>query len=257
MTAILIGSCAALGLVVGSFLNVVIYRVPRQKSVVSPRSACPNCHVPIAARDNIPVASWLLLKGRCRSCQAPISVRYPLVELATAGLFAGTAARFGEDWALPAYLVLFAGLLTLACIDLERLVLPKRIVNPLLGLVTALLLLAAAMTGRWNHFLVGGLCAMGWFIAFLALNAVSPRALGFGDVRLAPVLGLALGWLGPRYVLLGFFAANLCGAVIGMALIAAKRMSRRQQIPFGAFLALGTALAVFAGPELLRPFHRF
>jgi leader peptidase (prepilin peptidase)/N-methyltransferase len=252
----LIGYCAAFGLAVGSFLNVVIYRVPRQESVVSPRSACPSCGSAIAGRDNVPVVSWLVLRGKCRSCHSPISARYPLVELTTAGLFAGAAARFGYNWALPAYLVFFAGLLALACIDMERLLLPKKIVYPLLGLVGALFLMAAAATGRWHELLVAGYCAVGWLVVFFAMNAASPRILGFGDVRLAPVLGLALGWLGVRYVLLGFFAANLIGAVIGVALIATKRISRQQQIPYGIFLALGAAVAIFAGTELLRPFQK-
>jgi leader peptidase (prepilin peptidase)/N-methyltransferase len=145
-------------------------------------------------------------------------------------------------------------LLALSWIDVERLVLPKVIVWPLLGLVAWFLLVAAVATHQWHQFLVAVLCAAGWFMVFFALNLLSPRILGFGDVRLAPVLGLALGWLGVRYVVLGFFAANLIGAVVGIALIAAGRMKRRQAIPFGVFLAAGTAIAVFAGPELLRPF---
>ena len=257
MLGILIVGCAVLGLAVGSFLNVVIYRVPRGESIVTPPSACPTCHSPIAPWDNIPVFSWLVLRGRCRNCQAPISARYPLVELATAGLFAGTAARFGHQWDVPAFLVLFAGLLALSYIDVERLLLPKKIVYPLLGMVAALLVMAAAATGQWHDLLVATLSALGWFILFFGLNAVSPRLLGFGDVRLALVLGLALGWLGVRYVLLGFFAANLIGAIIGIALIATKRISRQEQIPYGVFLALGTALAIFAGPELLQPFSQF
>ncbi len=254
MLGVLIAICAVLGLLVGSFLNVVIYRVPRGLSVVSPRSACPSCETPIAERDNVPVVSWLLLRGRCRHCHEPISARYPLVELACAALFAGTAARFGYNWALPAFLVLFAGLLALSVIDVERLILPKAIVWPLSLLVAGLLVVAAAATGEWHSLLVGVACAAAWFVLFYAMFAISPRLLGFGDVRLAPVLGLALGWLGWRYVLLGFFAANLIGAAIGIALIASHRMSRRQQIPYGVFLALGCAVAVFAGPELLRPF---
>ncbi len=257
MLGLLIAFCALFGLAIGSFTNVVIYRVPRRESIVSPRSACPSCHEPILERDNIPVVSWLLLKGRCRNCHSRISARYPLVELTGAALFAGAAARLGFNWDLPAFLVLLASMLALACIDLEHLVLPKLIVYPTLAMVAALLVLAAAATGQWHRLLVAVLCALGWFILFFALNAVSPRLLGFGDVRLAPVLGLALGWLGVRYVLLGFFAANLIGAVIGVALIATKRMSRSQQIPYGIFLALGTALALFAGPELLAPFQRF
>lgn len=257
MLAELIGVCALLGLVIGSFLNVVIYRVPRNESIVSPRSACPTCGAPILERDNIPVISWLLLKGRCRSCHSPISVRYPLIELATGALFAGAAARLGYDWDLPAFLVLLASLLALACIDVERLVLPKKIVYPTLVMVGALLVLAAGLTDEWHKLFVAGIAAVVWFVVFFAMNALSPRVLGFGDVRLAPVLGLGLGWLGWQYVVRGFFAANLIGAVIGVTLIATKRMSRSQQIPYGVFLALGAALAIFAGPELLAPLQRF
>jgi len=259
MLGVLIVFCAVLGLAIGSFLNVVIYRVPRNESIVSPRSSCPACGTPIRSSDNIPVVSWLLLSGRCRNCRAPISARYPLVELTCAALFAGTAARFGYRWDLPAYLALFAGLLALSYIDVERLILPKKIVYPLTALVAALLLMAAAATGAWHDYAIGVACAVGWFVVFFALNLISARLLGFGDVRLSLVLGMALGWLGVGYVLLGFFAANLIGAVVGVALIATKRVGRTDRIPYGVFLALGCAVAVFAGPELLRPFsnHTF
>jgi leader peptidase (prepilin peptidase) / N-methyltransferase len=246
--------CGIGGLAVGSFLNVVIYRVPRGLSIVSPRSACPSCHTSIKERDNIPLVSWVLLGGRCRACRAPISVRYPLVELGCGALFAGTAARFGWSWDLPAYLVLFAGLLALSCIDIERMRLPKVIVYPLLGAVSALLVMAAAATRNWHDLWVAAACGAGWFVVFFALNLISPRLLGFGDVRLAPVLGVTLGWLGVGYVLLGFFAANLIGAIVGIGLIVSGRMTRRDRIPYGVFLAAGCAVAVFAGPELLRPF---
>jgi leader peptidase (prepilin peptidase)/N-methyltransferase len=257
MLGALIGLCGILGLAIGSFLNVVIYRVPRDESIVSPRSACPACGTPIRERDNIPVVSWLMLRGRCRVCREPISPRYPLVELGCGGLFAGTAARFGYQWDLPAFLVLFAGLLALSCIDVERMLLPKKIVYPLTGLVAALLVLAAAMMHNWRAFVVGLICAAAWFALFFTLNLVDSRYLGFGDVRLSLVLGLALGWLGVGYVLLGFFAANLIGAIVGIALIATKRMDRSKRIPYGVFLSLGCALAVFAGPELLRPFSGY
>jgi leader peptidase (prepilin peptidase)/N-methyltransferase len=259
MLGLLVGLCAILGLVVGSFVNVLIYRVPRNESIVTPRSSCPACGAPIRAKDNIPVVSWLMLRGRCRDCQASISMRYPLVELACAALFAGTAARFGHQWDLPAYLALFAGLLALSCIDVERMLLPKKIVYPLTVLVAALLLLAAAGTGKWHDYVIGVICAAGWVAVFFAMNRVSPRLLGFGDVRLSLVLGLSLGWLGVGYVLLGFFAANVIGAIVGVVLIATKHMGRGERIPYGVFLALGCALAVFAGPELLRPFtnHAF
>ena len=254
MYGALIVLCGIFGLAVGSFLNVVIYRVPRRESIVSPPSVCPSCGTPIRARDNIPVLSWLLLHGRCRDCGAPISARYPLVELICAGLFAGTAARFGLHWDLPAYLVLFAGLLALSCIDVEQMLLPKKIVYPLTIAVAALLLVAAVATGEWHDFWVAVVCAFGWWIVFFAMNFASPRILGFGDVRLSLGLGLGLGWLGVWYVLLGFFAANVIGAIVGVALIASKRMVRSDRIPYGVFLALGCVVAVFAGPVLLKPF---
>jgi leader peptidase (prepilin peptidase)/N-methyltransferase len=257
MLGVLIALCAILGLAVGSFLNVVIYRVPRGESIVSPRSACPACGTAIRELDNIPVISWLLLRGRCRHCQAPISLRYPLVELSCAALFAGTAGRFGYQWDLPAFLTLFAGLLALSYIDIERMILPKKIVYPLTVIVAALLLLAAVRTGAWHDYVIGVVCAAAWFVVFFGMNLASPRLLGFGDVRLSVVLGLSLGWLGVDYVLLGFFAANLVGAVVGIILIASKRMERQSRVPYGVFLAAGCGVAVFAGPELLRPFTNY
>ncbi|MBW4077373.1 MAG: prepilin peptidase [Acidobacteria bacterium] len=243
------------GLAVGSFLNVVIYRVPRHESVVSPRSACPVCAAPIRGFDNVPVLSWLLLRGRCRHCRSPISWRYPLVEATCAGLFAGAVARFGFTWVLPAYLVTLAGLLALGAIDLTQLVLPKVIVYYTLAIAGGLFLLATLMNHKWHQLLVAALYALLWFSVFYVMNLLNPRLLGFGDVRLAPLLGLSLGWLGVSYVALGFFVANLVGAVLGIVLIATKRIRRDQPIPYGTFLALGTAIALFAGPQLLSPFH--
>jgi leader peptidase (prepilin peptidase) / N-methyltransferase len=242
--------CTMLGLALGSFLNVVIYRVPRNESIVSPGSACPDCGTPIANRDNVPVLSWLILRGRCRACGRPISARYPIVEATTALLFLGAALRYGYNAALPALLVLLAGLFALACIDLELRLLPRRIVYPLLGMVLALLLAAAIGTGDYRSLWIAAACSVGWFLVFYAINRLDARLLGFGDVRLALVLGLGLGWLGVTAVLLGFFAANLLGAAIGLALIAARKMRRDQPIPYGVFLALGAALAIYVHPTL-------
>ena len=256
MLALLIVGCGLLGLAIGSFLNVVIYRVPRHESIVSPRSACPNCGTPILERDNIPILSWIILGGRCRACREPISPRYPIVELTCSGLFAGAAARVGFNWYLPALLIFLAGLLALGAIDLDLMILPRAIIYPCLLAEICLLVVAAGVTGQWHRLLIAGLCAAGWFVVFFLINALGPRFLGFGDVRLSPLLGLGLGWLGVRYVILGFFAGNLIGAMIGVALIASKRMKRDQPVAYGVFLALGCAVAVFAGPELLSPLHR-
>jgi leader peptidase (prepilin peptidase) / N-methyltransferase len=255
MLMLLIGLCFLFGLAIGSFLNVVIYRVPRHQSIVSPRSACPRCATPIRERDNVPVVSWLILRGKCRTCREPISLRYPLIELTCAALFAGAAARLGYNWDLPAFLIFLASLLALSAIDVELLVLPKVIIYPSLAAVGALLIVDAGVTNDWHRLLIAALCSLSWFVLFFAINFASPRSLGFGDVRLAPVLGLGLGWLGIRYVILGFFAANLVGAVLGSALIAAKKMSREQPIPYGVFLAIGAGIALYAGPEILAPFH--
>jgi leader peptidase (prepilin peptidase)/N-methyltransferase len=179
------------------------------------------------------------------------------VELLTAGLFAGLAARFGWDWALPAYLALFAGLVALSWIDVERLLLPRAIIYPTLILVAALLIVASAANHDWHSMWVAAVCAAGWWMLFWALNFISPRILGYGDVRLAPLLGLGLGWLGERYVILGFFVANLIGAAVGVALIAMHKLERQQRIPYGVFLAAGTAIAIYWGPEVLSRFSNY
>ena len=255
MLTVLIIYCAVLGVIVGSFLNVVVYRVPRGLSIVCPRSACPACAAPIAARDNVPLVSWLVLRGRCRHCSTPISIRYPLVEFTTAALFAGAAARFGYHAELPAILILVAGLLSLAIIDAERLLLPRRIVYPMTLLLVVALVSASAFENEWHRLLVAVTATAVWYSLFFLINLASPRSLGFGDVRLALPLGLGLGWLGVGYVLLAFFAANVIGAIIGIALIVTKRINRRQPVPYGVFLALGAYLAIYAGAPLLAPFQ--
>ncbi len=198
MLGLLIGLCAILGLVVGSFLNVVIYRVPRNESIVTSSLLMPGMRHADPGEGQRPgglvaCAPWSLSR-----CQAPISVRYPLVELACGALFAGTAARFGHRWDLPAYLALFAGLLALSCIDVERMLLPKKIVYPLTVLVAALLLLAAAETGKWHDYVIGVICAAGWFVVFFALNFASPTAPGFRGRAAVPGAGPLAGVAGHR-----------------------------------------------------------
>lgn len=253
MTTLVAAVAGVYGLVIGSFLNVVIYRVPQHLSVVRPPSACPECGVRISSRDNVPVVSWLLLRGRCRSCQGAISARYPLVELLTGALFAMVGLRFGWSPTLPAMLIFVAGLVALAFCDLDGLVLPKRIVYPSAGLVGACLLGAAVGTGAWHRLWVALACAAGGFLVFFGIHFVSPRSLGFGDVRLAPLISGTLGWLGVGYAVVGFLLANLLGAAVGIGLILAGRSSRKTPLPFGVFLAAGAILALPLGGLLHYP----
>ncbi|HLF41151.1 MAG TPA: prepilin peptidase [Acidimicrobiia bacterium] len=252
MDAALVVLVTVLGLAVGSFLNVVIWRVPRKLSVVRPGSHCPGCETPIRPVDNVPVASWLRLRGRCRHCGAPISVRYPLVELAGAVLFGAAAARFGWSWELPAYLVFFAALLAISAVDLEHYIVPDRISLPLMAVSVPLLGVAALGEGNGDAFvraLLGSVAAFGFLFA---LNIISPRGMGMGDVKLAVSLGMYLGWLGWGEVFLGLFLAFLLGAVVGLLLMGLRLRSRKDHVPFGPFLALGTVATVLWGDPILR-----
>ena len=247
MTAVLIIGAVLYGLVVGSFLNVVIYRVPKKESIVKPPSCLPGCGHRIETRDNIPVVSWLLLRGRCRYCSMRISIRYPLVELLTAALFLMVALRFGWSWTLPAMLIFVSGLVALSFTDLDHLLLPRAIVYPWGAMVFAALLLAAAVQGTWHRLLIAILCAAVEFAVLFTIHFLSPRSMGFGDVRFAPVIALALGWLGWRYAFWGFLAANLIGAIVGLILIGMGRTGRKTPIPFGVFLSIGAVVAIVFG----------
>jgi leader peptidase (prepilin peptidase)/N-methyltransferase len=252
MDGVLVLGCGLFGLVIGSFLNVVIWRVPRKLSVVRPPSHCPQCETPISPFDNVPVLSWLVLRGKCRHCGNPIPARYPLVEAGCGVLFAAVAARFGADWALPAYLVLTAALLAISIIDLEHFIVPDRITAPLTVSALALLGMAASADGngwRYGRTVLGGLA---FFAFLLLLNLLYPRGMGMGDVKLSFSLGLYLGWLGWGQVFLGGFLAFLLGALIGVGLIAAGLKGRKDFVPFGPFLALGTFLTILWGDPILR-----
>jgi leader peptidase (prepilin peptidase)/N-methyltransferase len=252
MDAPVIAISATFGLVVGSFLNVVVHRVPRRESIVKPRSRCPSCETQIATRDNIPVLSWLILRGRCRHCGQPISGRYPMMELATGAVFAAIAARFGVDIVVPAYLVFAGGLIALAAIDLEHRTLPNRILYPVTGAVLALLAVAASVDDRWGSLLRAGAGAALAFVSLFAIWFVYPKGMGFGDVRLAGLIGLGIGWLGLRQVAVGLFLGFLIGAVVGIGLVVAAGQNRKTRIPFGPFMALGALIAVLWGQDLVR-----
>ncbi|MFD4372361.1 prepilin peptidase [Streptomyces sp. NPDC058486] len=241
-----------LGLAVGSFLNVAVSRVPAGRSVVRPRSACPRCATPIAARDNIPIVSWLLLGGRCRACRVRIPARYPLVEALTALLFVAEALRFGRSEVLPAALVFTAGLLALAACDAEHFLLPRRLIYPTLGLTAVCLLAAAAATGQWQRLAVTTACGAGAYAVFFALHWMRPAWLGFGDVRLAGLLGAGLGWLGPWHVVFAVLAGSAVGLLVGLVLMAAGRATRQTRLPFGVFLAAGAITALLAGGPVIQ-----
>lgn len=232
-----------LGAATGSFLNVVIHRLPRGESVVRPRSRCPACSNQLAERDNIPVLSWLMLRGRCRSCGDPISPRYPLVELATAVAFAAVAALRGVDLDLLWALALVAGLFAAAAIDLEHRIIPNRLVIPL-----ALWGALTATTIRLDELPELAFAGGGAFAFLLVAALVSPSGMGMGDVKLAGTMGLYLG----ESMVPAMLFAFLAGSLVGLAIIAVKREAgRKTAVPFGPFLALGGLVGLLAGPDLI------
>ncbi|CAM5375439.1 prepilin peptidase [Leifsonia shinshuensis] len=264
--ALALGFVAVFGLLIGSFLNVVVYRVPAGRSIVSPPSACGSCGTEIKPYDNIPVLSWLVLRGRCRSCRGEISVRYPLVEAATGVAFAVVAWWF---WAGPqapaeptgtalaagvlevvAYLYLAAISIALALIDLDTHRLPNTIVLPSYLVGVALLGTASALTGDWGALLgaaIGGAVLYG---GYLLLALVYPGGMGFGDVKLAGVLGVFLGYLGWGPLIIGGFAPFVLGGVFALVLLAARRARKGSGIPFGPWMLAGAWLGVLAGPTI-------
>jgi leader peptidase (prepilin peptidase) / N-methyltransferase len=251
VTALTVAGCALLGLLVGSFLNVVIHRVPRKESVISPRSRCPGCGTQLAERDNVPVLSWLLLKGRCRTCQAPIAARYPLVELLTGVLFGVVAARLGPGWDLPPFLVLTAALVAVSAIDLEHFLVPNKVLLAALA-VGAPLLVVAAATGNGIDDLRGMLLgAVVGFAPLLLINLIAPRGMGMGDVKLEGVVGLFLGLIDVGHVMLALFLGFLLGSVGGITLIASGLKRRGEHLPFAPFLAAGALVALLVGEPIL------
>ena len=244
----LLGIVALLGLAVGSFLNVVIHRVPRDESLIHPGSHCPQCGSQIRNRHNVPVLGWLMLRGRCADCRTAISVRYPLVEAGTAALFVAVTARFGLSWILPAYLYLAAVAIALALIDLDVMRLPNSIVLPSY-LVALALLVPVTLLGEGSAPLVRGLTAAALlWICYRVLAHFG--GMGGGDVKLAPLLGFYLGWLGWGSVAVGAFAAFLLGGVVGLALMATRLAGRKSRIPFGPYMLAGAFLAVFAAAPI-------
>src|SRR5205807_1990991 len=266
----------ALGLIVGSFVNVCIYRLPRRESVVWPGSHCPHCQAPIRWYDNIPLLSFALLGGRCRRCRAPISWRYPLVEFLTAALFVQSVAAFGVSLRALQSLVLGTLLLIVFFVDLDHYIIPNRITYP--GTVIGLLF-AALSDGRvdWRHAAVAAVTALALGGGFVLVNVLSAwilgqEGMGMGDAKLAAMIGAFLGWpigavailmgdaklaamigafldwpIGAVAILMGVFI----GGALGVGLLALRLKGRREQIPFGPAMAAGALAAMWWGPGLL------
>jgi leader peptidase (prepilin peptidase)/N-methyltransferase len=233
-----------LGALVGSFLNVVAYRLPRRESLVHPASHCPRCQAPIRPYDNIPVLGWLLLRGRCRGCAQPISARYPVVEALTAALAAAVVLTEHSAHDLALGLVLVAVLVPLALIDLDHRVIPNRITGPAAVLAVGIGL-ATNPHGVLEQ-LIAGVAAAGFLLVFAL---VYPAGMGMGDVKLAGVLGLFLG----RSVAVAILVAVLAGSVAGTLVVARRgvKEGRKTGIPFGPYLALGGVVALLVGPTIV------
>jgi leader peptidase (prepilin peptidase) / N-methyltransferase len=234
---------ALLGAAVGSFLGLAIHRLPRGESLVRPRSRCPRCGTRLAVRDNVPVVSWMLLKGRCRNCGEPVSLRYPIVELLTAATFVAVALARGVDLDLLLELPFAAALIAIAGIDLEHRIVPNRIVVPAAVFAVAVTPLLDA--GRVPESLIAGAAAFG---ALLVAALAYPAGMGMGDVKLAGVMGLYLG-VSVAPALLSAFAA---GTLVGIAILIRRGgQARKTGVPFAPFLALGGIVGLLAGPELV------
>lgn len=271
------------GLLIGSFLNVVVYRVPNGLSIVSPPSACPGCGAEIRAGDNVPVLSWVLLRGKCRECREPISARYPLVELGTGIAFAlvtvwlvvSTSSTNGSGSTsadvvstsstsaagstggviagvlmLVAYLYLAAISIALALIDIDTHRLPNTIVLPSYVVAAVLLAASGLLRQDFDALLWAAIGCVALWMAYFAMAFIYPAGMGFGDVKLAGLLGMYLGFLGLGPLLIGAFAAFLLGGLFALGLVITKRASRKSGIPFGPWMLLGAWVGILWGDAL-------
>jgi leader peptidase (prepilin peptidase)/N-methyltransferase len=242
--ALALAPAALFGLIIGSFLNVVSWRLPRHESLTRPRSKCPGCDTPVRAYDNVPVVSWLLLRGRCRGCGERISLRYPVVEALTAALYVLVVALGGDVLHVVLGLVLVTFLVPIAVIDLDHRIIPNRLTGP--AAILAVALGAVLEPSYLPEQLAAGAGAL---LFFYVPALIHNKGMGMGDVKLAGVLGLYLG----RSVAPALFIALILGVVVGAAIIAIKGMSegRRAKVPFGPFMAAGALIALFCGDAIV------
>jgi leader peptidase (prepilin peptidase) / N-methyltransferase len=235
-----------LGLLIGSFLNAVIHRVPRGQSLVSPGSRCPSCGYALQWYDNIPVISYLILGGRCRKCRKTISIRYPIVELITAAVFVAHYFVFGWTPLLAVRLAFAASLVALFAIDLEHHLLPDVITLPgiVVGLVASLFLPPGIVESLIGMLIGGGL----WLIGEAYFRYAGEEGMGGGDVKMLAMIGAFLGW---KLVLVTLVLSSVAGSVIGLSIVAVKRGGMKYALPFGTFLALGALAASLIGAQIV------
>ncbi len=238
---------ALAGLCIGSFLNVCIYRLPLKQSVVHPGSRCPGCGYALRWYDNVPVVSYAMLRGRCRSCARPISIQYPIIELVTAVTFVLHWYAFGPTILLPVRLLFASALIVLFMIDLEHLILPDRITLPgiVLGVLLSLALPPGPLMSLLGVALGGGLL---WAISEAWLRLRKVDAMGFGDVKMLAMVG---AWLGVKMVLVTFILASMIGGIVGVMLIGSRRADMATKVPFGTMLAVAALVASLYGEPLL------
>lgn len=243
-----LASAIAFGLCIGSFLNVVIARMPAGRNIVFPRSACPRCGHLIAWYDNVPVLSWLWLRARCRHCREPISWRYPAVEALTGALFALALLRRGIGLDLLAALLFLAGLIVITGIDFDHQIIPDSVTLP--GIAVGFLLSLAAGGGRWQGSAVGILVGGGIFVVIIVVSVLltGQPGMGGGDVKLGAMIGAFLGW---KLVVLSALLSVFVGGPLALVLLATGRKGRKDPLPFGPFLALGGAISLFWGDAIL------
>lgn len=250
LLAVTLAVAAIIGLVLGSFLTVLVYRIPRQESVVKPRSRCPGCGASLKRSDNIPVFAWIRRRGRCATCGEKISLRYPLTELASGGLVVTAMLAFDPDLYLGLLFgVFFVILLGVSLIDLEHGIIPNAIIYPSVpGFGVAILLGWAIGAGVDPLGALAGFLAYGGTLLVVAL--IFPRGMGMGDVKLVALIGLVLGSLGLGYVAVAAAAGVLVGGFVGAIVMATGRGGRGATMPFGPSLAAGAAIAALWGPSL-------
>jgi leader peptidase (prepilin peptidase)/N-methyltransferase len=244
---VLIVFLTLVGLAIGSFLNVVVYRLPRGESLATPPSRCPTCETPIRPWHNVPVVGWLILRGRCAQCHASINVRYPAVELLTAAVFVAVTLRADQLRllpALPALLYFAAAGITLAFIDLDTRRLPNAIVLPSYPILAVLLGGAAWWQHAWLALARAGAGSIALFGFYFLLVCLYPAGMGFGDAKLAGVLGGVMAYVSWSTLLIGAFAGFLLGAVVGIGLLASGRGTRKTAVPFGPFMIAGALTAI-------------